>query len=237
MPVHRLIIAFSLLLLHSNLLLAAAENVVLKDGTAVKVLFFEPVSAVEPPPLALLIAGGSSNEFMARAQFWFGKEFVGRGWAIAVPISPNGKPFSSDNGSLFPELIELLRQSHELGDNAPLLVGISSGGTAALAIAAQSPGTYLGVVATPGRLAAGTDIGNLDGLPIYLRIGEKENFQWNRGLDAMVSILDNAGATVDAATMGDAKHIFKLDWGNLGAWLQDLLVETSGDKSSPLAIP
>mgnify|MGYP000479663480 CR=1 FL=1 len=48
---------------------SAEEFLVLADGTEVKVLFFEPQEPLQTPPLALLISGGSSNEFMARAQF------------------------------------------------------------------------------------------------------------------------------------------------------------------------
>lgn len=210
------------ILLASTGLWAAEEFLVLADGTEVKVLFFEPPEPAQAPPLALLISGGSSNEFMARAQFWLGKELVARGWAIAVPISPDGNRFSADNSALFPDLIKQLYASHELQAGKPLLLGISSGGSAALAIAAQNPVAYLGVVATPGRIDPDENLESLHGLPIYLRIGELDNFRWNRKMDAMVEALQRAGAGVDAAIVPDARHIFKLDWDNLQSWLQKI---------------
>jgi len=211
-----------LLALTSSFLLAAEETLLLGDDISIKVLFFEPAGATTPPPLALMIAGGSSNEFMARAQFWLGKEFVERGWAIAVPISPDGKRFSTENASLFPELIERIRASHQLNSNKPLLIGISSGGSAAIVIAANNPTLYSGVVATPGRIKNDTSISMLRELPIYLRVGERDDFHWNRDLDSMTKRLRAAGAEVDSAIMPDARHIFRLDWDNLQIWLQKL---------------
>ena len=213
---------FWAILLASTGLWAAEEFLVLADGAEVKVLFFEPQELLEAPPLALLIAGGSSSEFMARAQFWLGKELLNRGWAIAVPISPDGNGFSADNSALFPELITLLHASHALKAGKPLLLGISSGGSAALTIAAQNPVAYLGVVATPGRIDLDSSLGSLNSLPIYLRIGEQDIFRWNRGIDAMVEVLQLSGARVDAAIVPGARHIFKLDWDNLESWLTKL---------------
>lgn len=212
----------SLLALVPGLLQAAEETLLLGDGIPIKVLFFTPADSTAPPPLALMIAGGSSNEFMARAQFWLGKEFVEHGWAIAVPISPDGKRFSTQNANLFPELIEKIRASHELDTDRPLLVGISSGGSAALLIAANNPTLYRGVVATPGRLKNDSAVSMLQELPIYLRLGEKDDLRWHRSIDSIVARLHAAGARVDAALVPDGRHIFRLDWDNLENWLQDL---------------
>lgn len=210
------------ILLASTGLWAAEEFLVLADGAEVKVLFFEPLEKTQAPPLALLISGGSSNEFMARAQFWLGKELRNRGWAIAIPISPDGHRFSVENSALFPELIKQLHASHELKADKPLLLGISGGGSAALAIATRDPAAYLGVVATPGRIIRDSTLGSLDGLAIYLRIGEQDNFRWNRRMDTMVERLRGAGARVDAAIVPDARHIFTLDWENLENWLANI---------------
>ena len=210
---------------------AAEESVMLSNGVSVKVLYFQPHDTqphdTQPhdtgnPPLALLVSGGSNDKFMARAQFWLGKEMVERGWAIAVPVSPDGRRYFVDNPQLFPDIIAHLHNNHDLQAGKTLLVGISSGGSAALAIAAQQPQHYLGVVATPGRIWNETRLRALYGLPIYLRIGEKDNFRWNRRLEDMVEVLHGAGANVDAAIMPDARHIFPLDWENLEAWLEGL---------------
>lgn len=211
-----------LLVFVSSTLLAAEKTLILGNGIPLKILFFEPDESLQPPPLALFIAGGTSNEFMARAQFWFGRELVERGWAIAVPISPDGKLFSVESAKLFPELIEKLRSDHDLDDAKPLLIGMSSGGSAALEIATANPTVYRGVVAAPGRLKEDALIDTLQGLPVYLRVGERDDFRWNLTMQNVVARLRAAGAAVDADIMPDARHIFRLDWDNLEDWLQNL---------------
>ena len=41
-------------------------------------------------------------------------------------------------------------------------------------------------------------------------------------MDAMVELLQLAGARVEAAIVPGARHIFKLDWDNLETWLTKL---------------
>jgi pimeloyl-ACP methyl ester carboxylesterase len=201
---------------------AAEETVTVDGGTDVKVLFFEPKTKRESTHLAILIPGGGSNTFMARAQFWLGKEFVERGWAIAVPISPDRTGFAGDNAGLLPQLSAQLLTTHSLSQQKPLLVGISSGGSDALTIALKYPSAFSGVVATPGRLQEEARPQALAGLPVYLRIGERDDFRWNRQLDDMKATLLDAGGKVDAAIVPDARHVFQLDWDNLESWLASL---------------
>ena len=226
MALRRLLLVTLLVLLPSGILAAAEQTVQLQDGASVKLFFFEPhdepPNAENPPPLAIFIAGGSNNEFMAKAQFWLGKEFVDRGWAIAVPISPDGERFSAGDSSTLPQIIEQLHATHILQDSKPLLVGMSSGGSEAMAIAFLNASAFRGVVATPGRIKADASFAELDSLPFYIRIGEKDDFRWNRMLESMSQRLLSAGAEVDAAIVEDARHVFQLDWESLEAWLGTL---------------
>jgi len=226
MTLRRLLLATLLQLLPAGLTVAAEQIVQLEDGKSIKLFFFEPQeapgSASTAPPLAIFIAGGSNNEFMAKAQFWLGKEFVDRGWAIAVPISPDGERFSSSESSILPQIIENLRASHSLQDTRPILVGMSSGGSEAMAIALLNPREFRGVVAAPGRIKPDVVMNELDSLPFYIRIGEKDDFRWNRMLETMSQRLGAAGAEVDAKIVEDARHVFQLDWVSLEAWLGKL---------------
>ncbi|PCI76664.1 MAG: hypothetical protein COB20_10070 [SAR86 cluster bacterium] len=222
MALRRLLLVTLLVLLPSGMLAAAEQTVQLHDGASVKLFFFEPHDEDGPPPLAIFIAGGSNNEFMAKAQFWLGKEFVDRGWAIAVPISPDGKRFSAGDDSTLPQIIEQLHATHTLQDSKPLLVGMSSGGSEAMAIAFLNPSAFRGVVATPGRIKADAILDGLDSLPFYIRIGEKDDFRWNRMLEPMSQRLLTAGAKVDAAIVEGARHVFPLDWESLEVWLGKL---------------
>lgn len=226
MILRRLTLVTLLLLMAPGMLAAAEQTVLLQDGTSIKLFFFEPndvpLAEGNPPPLAIFIAGGSNNEFMAKAQFWLGKEFVDRGWAIAVPISPDGKGFSTRNSSTLQQIIEQLHETHTLQDSKPILVGMSSGGSEAIIIASLNPSAFRGVVATPGRIKADVPLVELDSLPFYIRIGEKDDFRWNRMLEPMSQRLLTAGAELDAAIVEGARHVFQLDWDNLEAWLGKL---------------
>jgi predicted esterase len=201
---------------------AAEETVFINDDVAIKLYYFAPGPEFETPRLAILLSGGSNDEYMAQAQYWIGKEMVTRGWAIAVPISPKGRKYFVEDTAVLPKLLDFIHDTYELDDRKPLLVGVSGGGSAALAIAAQSPALYAGVIATPGRIWDPSKFKNLDGLPIYLRIGEKDSFRWNKLLPDMMDVLNNAGGNLDAALMPGEKHIFELNWENFDAWLGKL---------------
>ena len=222
MTLRRLFLLILLVLLPPGMLSAAEQNVELQNGSTVKLFFFEPPSEGEPPPLAIFIAGGSYNEFMAKAQFWLGKEFVDRGWAIAVPMSAGGSLFSAAGDSRIEQIIGQLHASHTLHDSKPLLVGMSSGGSEAMAIAALNPHAYRGVVATPGRIKTDTALQELNKLPFYIRVGEKDDFKWDRILESMTQRLRLAGAEVDSAIVQDARHVFQIDWESLENWLGKL---------------
>lgn len=201
---------------------AAEETVFINDDVAIKLYYFAPAPEFETPRLAILLSGGSNDEYMAQAQYWIGKEMVDRGWAIAVPISPKGRKYFVEDTDVFPKLLDFIHATHELADSKPLLVGVSGGGSAALAVAAQSPSLYAGVIAVPGRIWEPAKFKNLEGLPIYLRVGEKDSFRWNKQLPDMVEVLHGAGGNVDAALMPGEKHIFELDWEDFDAWLEKL---------------
>lgn len=223
------------LILYAGAASAAVETVQLADGETVEVLFFLPEhagashqagqEAVQPeqaPRLALLMAAGSGNQYMAKAQYWVGRELVERGWAIAVPVSPDGGGYFQRKRTRLPELIAALYSRFDLRDDKPLLVGISGGGSRALQTAISLPGAFSGVVAAPGRLDGNALLPELAGLPVFLRIGENDNYRWNRLLPDMERRLLLAGARVDAALIPEGRHLFQLDWQELERWLDTL---------------
>lgn len=221
MKIHRLFL--SLLVLPVFMAAHGAEETVfLNDDVAIKLYYFAPAEDFEKPRLAVLLSGGSNDEYMAQAQYWIGKEMVDRGWAIAVPISPEGRKYFIEDSEVFPKLLDFIGTAHALDDSKPILVGVSGGGSAALAIAAKNPELYGGVIAAPGRILEASEFIDLKGLPIYLRIGEKDPFRWNKQLPDMVKILTKANGDLDAALIPDAKHIFELDWENFDSWLEKL---------------
>jgi len=202
----------------------ARETIVqLDDGSSVKVFLFEPTDHGDGPwPLCVLMSGGSGNEYVARAQFWLGRELANQGWVIAVPVSPNNTPFTGANGQKIPKIIDKLQESANIQSGKALLVGVSTGGSSALELAAQNPDQYFGVVAVPGMVKDLSLIGDMRGLPVYLRIAENDLFRWDQLLPSMVDALTAASARVDAKLVSEGRHVFRLNWGELQPWLESL---------------
>lgn len=78
------------------------------------------------------------------------------------------------------------------------------------------------MVAVPGMLRDPGIIGDMGGLPVYLRIGAEDMFRWHKQMPALVSALENGNARVDARLVENGNHIFRLDWKELEPWLNSL---------------
>ena len=202
-------------------------EVELDDGSTVKVFLFVPETGGDGPwPLCILMSGGRGNEYVARAQFWLGRELSEHGWMIAVPVSPNNTPFTGENALKIPKIINELQKEPDILPGKALLVGVSTGGSSALEIAAQQPDLYHGVVAVPGMLKDLNLIGDMKNLPVYLRIAEGDLFRWDEQMPALVDALEQGSAIVDAKLLNEGKHVFRLDWDELEPWLGALRDET-----------
>ncbi|MCP5356571.1 MAG: dienelactone hydrolase family protein [Pseudomonadales bacterium] len=213
-----------LLCLLPGLLQAEEKYVTLDDGSSIKVFLFYPKNADEGPwPLTVLMSGGSANEYIVRAQFWLGHELANRGWAIAVPVSPDGDGFFGKIGESIPQVIAKLQQDiPEIDHGKSLLVGVSNGGSSALEIASRHPENYFGVVAVPGIIKDSENIGDFKGLPVYVRIGENDFLRWNRLLPQLKAELEAAGARVNAKLEPGANHVFPINWEELQPWLDEI---------------
>jgi len=202
------------------------KEVVLDDGSKVKVFLFVPENSGEGPwPLCVLMPAGAANEYVARAQFWLGRELSEQGWMIAVPVSPNNEPFTGENGQRIPKVIANLHQEADIQPGKVLLVGVSTGGSSALELAAQHPDQYQGVVAVPGMLKDLSLIKDMQDLPVYIRIGDDDMFRWDNQMPALVKALEDGNARVNARVIPGGKHIFRMDWEELEPWLDTLRKE------------
>src|SRR5690554_2261681 len=198
----------------------------LQDGGTVRVFLLEPDNHGDGPwPLSILMTAGDGNEYVARAQFWLGHELANQGWLIAVPISPAPDYFTGSGSHRIPEVISRLHKHDKIHGDKALLVGVSTGGSAALELAARQPELYYGVVAAPGMLKDLSLIGDMKGLPVYIRIGERDSFRWNRRLPALVDALEAGGADVNARLIPGGQHVLRVNWSRLRPWLDSLDVK------------
>lgn len=172
-------------------------------------------------PLVILMPGGSGDEALARdLHYWLGEELAERGWAVAVPVSPNGRSFRGSNNRLIPLLIAALQEDERIASGRTLLAGISNGGMSALEIAAQSPADYRGIVAVPALVPDSLNVEALNGMHIYLRIGDQDEMSWMNRFEDTRATLESAGAVVDAGLVFMAPHMFSMEWETLDPWLQ-----------------
>lgn len=217
------LLAMAVLIATPYLAVGAERTVVLEGEAEVRVWVFTPrESGTGPWPLAMMIPAGSGQEYAIKAQFWLGREMTERGWVVAVPASPEGLSFVGDSESNIHQVITELQKEQSIETGKTLLMGVSSGGSSALEIASKNPGNYHGVVAVPGRIKQSGPLPALDGLPIFLRVAEKDYFRWHKGVSDMTQRLMSAGARVDAALVPDARHIIKVDLEELDRWLLTL---------------
>jgi len=214
--------AIALLALGPILALGAERMVSLEGQADLRVWVFSPRDAgVGPWPLAVMIPAGSGQE-PAKAQFWLGREMTKRGWVVAVPGSPEGLSFVGDSENNISQVIAELQKEQSIKAGKTLLLGVSSGGSSALEIASKNPTGYYGVVAVPGLIKQSGPLPALEGLPIFLRVAQKDFLRWHRQMPDMTQRLESAGARLDAALVPDARHIIKVDLNELDRWLNTL---------------
>lgn len=222
MPSIRLL-AIALLALAPIMGSGAERTVSLEGQPDVRVWVFTPRdSGAGPWPLAVLIPAGSGQEYAVKAQFWLGREMTKRGWVVAMPGSPEGVSFVGDSEDNISQVIAELQKDQAIKAGKTLLLGVSSGGSSALEVASKNPTSYYGVVAVPGRIKQSGPLPALEGLPIFLRVAQKDHFRWHKQLPDMTQRLESAGARLDVALVPDARHIIKVDLTELDHWLGTL---------------
>ena len=221
--IYRLFCA-TLLVLYSQNNFAERIEVALGSSPALGVYLLLPNTAnTVPAPLLILMPGGSGEEALARdLQYWLGAEFQQRGWAVAIPVSPNQRSFRGANNALVPQLIDKLQQDSRISGGKVLLAGISNGGMSALEIATTAPERFRGIVAVPAIVPRGLAVNSLAGMPIYLRIGDQDEMTWMTQLESTAQTLRDGGALVDADLVFMAPHMFQMEWETLDPWLEAL---------------
>ena len=212
---------------------AKADTFMLPDSSKIEVFLALPPSTIQSDKgLVLCLGGGPANRSQAESALNYFKGLVERGWTAASPVSPDGKPLFGENGRKMPQLIQLLQKRPGIPHGKVLLAGQSNGGIAAFEIAALIPQQILGVIALPGVLSPATDLDQLQGLPVFLRLGAKDELNWGNHYPSVVKHLTQAQVKLDAKLLPTAGHGVPLAWDELDPWLATLL-----PKPAPAAAP
>jgi predicted esterase len=176
------------------------------------------------PPLCVILPPGDGAT--SRAQETMGgpgKQFVERGWTVAVPVSPDTKSFFGPNSVKVRTMIRELIKRPGVADQKIVLAGISNGGIAAFQIASEEPNLVAGIVAMPGTVWPSVNLRGLMGKPIFYRVGADDQLGWAKTFHSHSDNLRRAGAVVDARLLPKTGHVFEVDWKELDAWLHKSL--------------
>lgn len=225
--VKRLFLEFLLIaLLWPQVSRGAEESFVLPDGQKLDYFIEYPSPSTNRPsaPLCIVMGGGKGDRKSAEAAMnKLGKPLVERGMIAVSPVSPTEKSFFNEPESdWIIALMKDLQARDSISDGRILIGGLSNGGISALAIAVVIPQKIRCVMMVPGLPIDWNSGLDLRGMPIYLRIGEKDNLDWGKHYSQIVKSLTKAHAKLNARLVKNAGHGFDLDWPEIDKWLKTL---------------
>ena len=200
----------------------AQERITLSDGSNLTVFVVLPATPANAPwPLVILMGGGPGNMSISQdTSRWLGGGFAARGWAVAVPVSPDNRSFrNSGSAAKIELLITELQKRDNIQSGKALLAGVSNGGMSALEIASRNPQNYLGVAAVPALAGEDSQLESLVDFPVYLRIGGADQLGWADRYDETVDRFNEIGVQLDAGIIEGAPHMFRMNWDSLEPWL------------------
>ncbi|MDX1491822.1 MAG: dienelactone hydrolase family protein [Pseudohongiellaceae bacterium] len=197
-------------------------RVELADGKSIASFLLVPESATPAYLMVLMPPGDGSGALAYDVQASLGEEMRERGWAVSVPASPNNASFRNSNNALVIGLIDELQKDPRIATGKVILAGISNGGISAIEIASHYPDRVKAVLGVPAIVSSNTDLDALNGMPIYLRIGDQDEYMWMNRYDETKKQLEEAGVQLDADLLFMSPHTFGMDWENLDPWLSNI---------------
>jgi hypothetical protein len=137
------------------------------------------------------IDGALARNFQAAAE--------ARGYIVIGPAAPDGDLFFYDGDRIFPEFLDNLLAAHRIEGGKFHAAGPSNGGIAAMHVAAKHPQYFLSATAFPGYLWQPTEakLQKLDGICVYLYIGENDDYRWHDEMEREAKILSSRGSTAE----------------------------------------
>ena len=169
-------------------------------GTTVsyKLVLPNGYDAAKTYPAILVFGGGpqTMNTIDGALARNFQAEAEARGYIVIGPAAPDGDLFFYDGDRIFPEFLDNLLAAHKIEGGKFHVAGPSNGGIAAMHVAAKHPQYFLSATAFPGYLWQPTEakLRKLDGICVYLYIGENDEYRWHGEMEREAKILRSRGS-------------------------------------------
>lgn len=181
------------------------------NGKKLTVVMLEPTDKDKIVGTVILLPPGPGTKQMVKqAEQSLGKDFAKRNWRVVIPQAPNGRSFI---GSENKHVTSLLSQ---IQGQRVVLEGISNGGISAMEAAASSPQKVKGLVLVPGLVAnSRMNTAGLRNMPVFLRVGAKDELGWTKVYEPTVKKLKTSGAILDAKLVPKTGHVFRVNWKEL----------------------
>ena len=192
--------ALAALTVHTGASAEVTERIMRVAGTSVsyKLVLPNGYDAAKTYPAILVFGGGPQtmstiDSALARN---FQAEAEARGYIVVGPAAPDGDLFFDDGDRIFPEFFDNLLTAHKIEGGKFHAAGPSNGGIAAMHVAANHPKYFLSATAFPGYLWQPTEakLQALDGICVYLYIGENDDYRWHGEMEREAKILSSRGS-------------------------------------------
>ncbi len=164
-------------------------------------------------PLLLMLPGSSGDKpCVTLSMSCMAAEGTLRGWIVASPVTPAGRPFYEDGESLIKPLVAQLRKDHRVEEGQVHVAGISAGGTSALSLAVNDPGSWASVLAFPGSLTGDgmARLGALRGKPVTLYVGEMDELGFLEASRQIAAKLEEEKIACKFTIMKGEGHLMRL---------------------------
>ncbi len=213
---------------------SASKRSVVKGANQkdIRLVTIPPANPEKQEGVCILLPPGPGNRQMVQdVERNLGKEFAKRNWEVLIPESPNGQSFFGKNTEHIAALLSSLEEKQVI------LAGVSNGGISAIEVASAHPQKIKALVIVPGVLRnSRVNTRGLRGKPMFLRIGERDELKWGQAYEGTVKALRSSGVQLDAKLMPKTGHVFRVNWKELGPWLEQLpdsSAASAGNHSAP----
>ena len=120
-------------------------------------------------------------------------------------MATDGQLFGGDRLQVVPELLDAVRDEHDLNFEKVFLFGISNGGISALETASRYSETFHSVTVAPGLLRSSSRLSQLSTLPVNVIVGERDG-RWTEAGTELVRQLKALEGDANLTVIPGAGH-------------------------------